>query len=170
MSRRDTSTAKEGLVGRKIVLGLGNMLNHDEGLGLQALKALGGRLGPQHSVELIDGGVMGLDLLPMVEDADHLLVLDAINAGQTPGTVIELDGDAIPKYAGVKLSQHQMTFQELLSMTQLRGTTPPHLRLIGAQPEDLTLGIGLSETIENALEEMVERAAATLKAWGLIGS
>jgi hydrogenase maturation protease len=155
-------------VGRRIVLGLGNMLNHDEGLGLQALKALGGRLGPQHTVELIDGGGMGLDLLPLVEDADYLLVLDAIDAGRAPGTIIQLDGDDIPRYVGARLSQHQMTFQELLSETQLRGTTPPHLRLIGAQPQDLSLGTGTSETVESALEAIVERAATTLKEWGLI--
>ena len=130
---------------RKVVLGLGNLLNKDEGLGVQALKLLDARLGQQEQVELLDGGVLGLNLLMIVEECSHLLILDAVNAGKAPGTVIELRKEQIPLYAGVKMSQHQMTFQEVLGLANIRDKLPEHLHLIGVQPEDISIGLDLSE-------------------------
>jgi hydrogenase maturation protease len=153
---------------RKVVLGLGNLLNRDEGLGVQALKRLDAQLGQQSQIELLDGGVLGLNLLMIVEECSHLLILDAVNAGKPAGTVIELRRDQIPLYAGVKLSQHQVTFQEVLGLANIRGYLPEHLHLIGIQPEDLSIGLELSATIEHAIPEVVSRACVVLKIWGLI--
>jgi hydrogenase maturation protease len=153
---------------RKVVLGLGNLLNRDEGLGVQALKNLGAQLGEQSQVELLDGGVLGLNLLMIVEECSHLLILDAVNAGKPVGTVIELRKEQIPLYAGVKLSQHQVTFQEVLGLANMRGYLPEHLHLIGIQPEDLSIGLELSATIEHALPEVVSKACAVLEIWGLL--
>lgn len=153
---------------RKIILGLGNTLQTDEGLGVHALKALEEQLGPQEGLEYVDGGVLGLNLLPWVESASHLLLLDAADAGQPPGTLIELTRDEIPLYSGVKMSQHQTTFQEVLGLANIRGKLPPHLYLVGAQPEDLSVGVGISPTIESTLPEMVKRATAVLKKWQLL--
>lgn len=152
---------------RKVVLGLGNTLNHDEGLGVHALAPLAERLSPQAAVELLDGGTLGLNLLPLVEACDHLLVLDAIDAGQPPGTIIELRGDEIPLYAGVKISQHQLTFQEVLGLARLRGKLPRRLHLIGVQPADLAIGIGMSAVVTAAMPQVVERAVTVLRAWEL---
>jgi hydrogenase maturation protease len=154
---------------RKIVLGLGNTLNHDEGLGVHALKVLEKLLGgiaPQ--VEFLDGGVLGLNLLPWVEECSHLLVLDAINARKEPGTLIELKRDEIPLYSGIKLSDHQVTFQEVLGLASFRGHLPEHLHLIGAQPADLSIGMGLSATIDNVLPQILRRAKIVLQEWSLL--
>jgi len=153
---------------RKIVLGLGNTLQTDEGLGVHALKALEEQLGPQGDLEYVDGGVLGLNLLPWVESSSYLLILDAADAGQPPGTLIELARDEIPLYIGVKMSQHQITFQEVLGLANVRDKLPPHLYLIGIQPEDLTVGVGISDTIKAALPEMIDRATAVLKKWNLL--
>ena len=153
---------------RNVVLGLGNLLNRDEGLGVQALKSLDARLGPQSSLELLDGGVLGLNLLMIVEDCSHLLILDAVNAGKPAGMVIELRKQEIPLYAGVKLSQHQVTFQEVLGLANMRGKLPDHLHLAGIQPYDLSIGLELSPVVEQALPELVNRAEAVLRGWGLI--
>jgi hydrogenase maturation protease len=150
---------------RKAVLGLGNLLNRDEGLGVRALKLLDLRLGRQHDFELLDGGVLGLNLLMIVEECSHLLVLDAVNVGKSPGTVVELSKEHIPHYAGVKLSQHQVSFQEVLGMAKLRGYLPNYLHLVGIQPEDVSLGLELSPTVERALPEVVSRACSVLKTW-----
>ncbi len=152
---------------RKVVLGLGNLLNRDEGLGVQALKRLDSHLGEQSEFEMLDGGVLGLNLLMIVEDCSHLLILDAVNVGKPAGSVVELHKEEIPLYAGVKLSQHQVTFQEVLGLANMRGFLPEHLHLVGIQPEDLSIGLELSPSIEQALPEVVERAAAVLTAWGL---
>lgn len=153
---------------RKIVLGLGNTLQTDEGLGVYALQSLVAQLGEVDGVEFIDGGVLGLNLLPLVESASHLLILDAANAAKAPGTVIELARDEIPLYSGVKMSQHQLTFQEVLALASIRGLLPPNLHLVGAQPADLTVGLGMSSVIEAVLPDIVARATAVLQTWQLL--
>ena len=157
------------MTSRNIVLGIGNILNKDEGLGVQALHLLEKELANRvPELELVDGGTLGLDLLVYVEDADHLLVLDAIDGGKTPGTVIELKREQIPLYSGVKLSQHQITFQEVLQLAQMRDHFPHYLHMIGAQPEDLSLGIGLSSSLEACQGEIVQRAIKKLREWNMI--
>jgi hydrogenase maturation protease len=153
---------------RKVVLGLGNLLNRDEGMGVQALKVLDARLGSQSEVELLDGGVQGLNLLMIVEECSHLLILDAVNAGKPAGTVIELAKEQIPLYSGIKLSQHQITFQEVLGLANMRGKLPEFIHLVGIQPDDLSIGLELSPTIAHSLPEMVERARSRLLEWHLI--
>jgi len=142
-------------------------LNRDEGLGVHALKALEERLGSQADVELVDGGVLGLNLLPIVEECSHLLVLDAVDAGQPPGTLIELAGDEIPLRANLKMSEHQVSFQEVLGLAQMRGKLPPHLHLLGVQPADLSIGLDLSPVVKAAISRVVDRAVAILQEWGL---
>lgn len=152
---------------RKVVLGLGNLLNRDEGLGVQALKLLDAQLGQQTQFELLDGGVLGLNLLMIVEECSHLLILDAVNVGQPAGTVVELRKEEIPLYSGVKLSQHQVTFQEVLGLANIRGYLPEHLHLVGIQPEDLSIGLELSPTVARALPQAVQKARLVLERWGL---
>lgn len=156
--------------GRKIVMGLGNTLNRDEGLGVHALQALAARLAERTpQVEFIDGGVLGLNLLPWVEEASHLLVLDAINARHAaPGAVLELAGEEIPLYHNIKMSDHQVTFQEVLGIARFRQFLPEHLHLIGAQPVDLSIGVDLSPQIAAVLPEIVARAERVLVGWGLV--
>lgn len=153
---------------RRIVLGLGNTLNRDEGVGVHALAALRVRLGSDDSVELLDGGVMGMNLLPVVESASHLLVLDAVNADAPPGTVLELTAERIPLVAHLKLSQHQLSFQEVLGLAKIRGKLPAYLHLIGVQPVDMTIGVDLSPRAAAALPVVVERAVRQLTAWGIL--
>lgn len=153
---------------RNVVLGLGNILNRDEGLGVFCLEPLRARLGSGCRVELLDGGVMGMSLLPLVEDCSHLLILDAVDAGMPPGTIRDLARDEIVLFSRRKLSWHQLSFQEVLQFASVRGRLPGHLHLIGAQPADLSTGVGLSPEIESVLPGLVERAAGVLKDWGLL--
>jgi hydrogenase maturation protease len=157
--------SEQSLAKRKVVMGLGNTLNRDEGLGVQALKLLDAQIGAQTDFELLDGGVLGLNLLMIVEECSHLLILDAVNVGKPAGTVVELTKEQIPLYAGVKLSQHQITFQEVLGLANIRGFLPEHLHLVGIQPEDISIGLELSPIIENALPEVVIRARKVLENW-----
>jgi len=150
---------------RKVVLGLGNLLNRDEGLGVHALKLLNAQLGESSDFELLDGGVLGLNLLMIVEECSHLLILDAFNVGKPSGTVVELTKEQIPLYAGVKLSQHQVTFQEVLGLANIRGHLPEHLHLVGIQPEDISVGLELSPTVARVLPEVADRARAVIESW-----
>jgi hydrogenase maturation protease len=166
-------------INRIIVLGIGNTLNRDEGVGVHAVRALEAHLSPSPNkksslqergawgeVAFLDGGTLGLNLLPIVEEASHLLILDAVNARQPPGTVIELAREDIPLFSGIKLSQHQVSFQEVLGLAEVRGKLPPHLHLIGVQPADLAIGLELSPAVGVALSEVVARAVGVLRAWG----
>jgi hydrogenase maturation protease len=150
---------------RKVVMGLGNLLNRDEGLGVQAVKLLDARVGKQTDFELLDGGVLGLNLLMIVEECSHLLILDAVNVGKPAGTVVELTKEQIPLYAGVKLSQHQITFQEVLGLANIRGKLPEHLHLIGIQPEDISVGLDLSQSISEKMPEVISRAERMIEQW-----
>jgi hydrogenase maturation protease len=154
-------------INRKVVLGLGNLLNKDEGLGVHAIKALDAQRTSSCSVELLDGGVLGLNLLMIVEECDHLLIIDAVNKAKPAGTVIELEKDQIPLFSGVKLSQHQITFQEVLGLAAVRGKLPEYIHLIGIQPEDLSIGIELSPTVAKAIPNLIERARSKINDWGL---
>jgi hydrogenase maturation protease len=155
---------------RKSILGLGNLLYQDEGFGIHALQAMQAVMPFNEHVELVDGGVLGMNLLPLVEESSHLLVLDAIDAGLPPGTVIELSGEQIPLFAAAKLSEHQVGFQEVLGLARFRDSLPENLHLIGVQPQDLGTGIDLSQVVAASLPEVVTRAMAVLQKWHLLES
>jgi hydrogenase maturation protease len=151
---------------RITVLGVGNLLLTDEGVGVHAVRALAER----HSedmpeVEFLDGGTLGLNLLSFVEDTPSLLLLDAVDFGQTPGTVSTLEGDSIQRFAGIKLSEHQVTLQEVLGLAQIRGRLPGRIMLIGMQPAILATGDSLSPTASAALPEMLAKAETMLRSW-----
>ncbi len=150
---------------RKVVLGLGNLLLGDEGFGIHAVQYLQARAGAQFPVEWVDGGVLGLNLLPLVEACSHLLVLDAVDAGKPGGTLLELAQDEIPLYNGIKLSEHQVGFQEVLGMAKFRGCYPSHLHLIGVQSVDMFTGIKLSPLVWAAFPEVYQRVGIILQSW-----
>jgi hydrogenase maturation protease len=156
---------------RRVVLGLGDVGHGDDGLGVLALKALGGRLGPQTGLELIDGGGLSAQrLLLLVEECSHLLVLDALNMDKKPGALIDLGPGEIARYSGLQVSAHQLAFQEALELAGPRGHLPPNLQILGIQPADLSAGREMSDVVCEALPELLERAVTLLRTWGLTTS
>ena len=147
------------------ILGIGNTLYTDEGLGVYALPPLEKLYGADEQVELVDGSTDGMSLLGPVEDTDYLIVLDAINAGKEGGHIIQLQGDEIPAYYGVKMSIHQLGFQEVLLASKLRERYPKNIVMIGMQPTSFELGIGLSETNEAQLPELVQLVEMQVNKW-----
>lgn len=150
-----------------VLLGLGNTLFGDEGLGIRALERLLERYRLPPEVAALDGGVLGLELLAHVEGATHLLVIDAVQTGRAPGTLVRLEGEDIQAVLALKLSMHQVGFQEVLAMSALRGTTPPRLVVWGMEPATLETGLDLSETVAARLDHLVEAVVGELRRWGL---
>jgi hydrogenase maturation protease len=109
-----------------------------------------------------------MNLLMLVEECSHLLILDAVDARKLPGTLIELRREDIPLYTGIKLSEHQVTFQEVLGFASIRGKLPEHLHLIGAQPADLSIGLELSTAIDDIMPEILACSKRILIEWGLL--
>ena len=147
------------------ILGIGNTLYTDEGLGVHALAALQEKYGMDQQVELVDGSTDGMSLLGPVEDTDYLIVIDAINAGKDGGHIIELHGNDIPAYYGIKMSIHQLGFQEVLLASKLRERYPKNIVMIGMQPTSLELGIGLSETNEAQLPQLLKLVEQQVNNW-----
>ena len=151
--------------GRTLVIGLGNPLMGDDGIGLAALEALVASWDVD-GVELVDGGTWGMNLLPLIESADTVILLDAIHLGRAPGTVIELEGDAVPRRLAAKLSPHQIDLAEVLALAALRETLPRRLVAIGIQPAEVEMRTALSPAVAAAMPLMLERVAQRLEAAG----
>jgi hydrogenase maturation protease len=152
--------------GGVLVIGLGNPIMADDGLGLAALERL--RLGwslPE-SVRLVDGGTWGMNLLPLIEQAQRVVFLDAIDAGRPVGALVVLERQELPRFLALKLSPHQVDLKEVLALAELRGTLPEELVAIGLQPGRLEMSWGLSPELECRLDELVSAAVARLAAWG----
>ena len=151
-----------------LVLGIGNILWADEGYGVRALETFNARFAAPGNVTLLDGGTQGLYLVQFVEEADYLLVFDAIDYGLEPGTLKLVQGDEVPKFTGAKkMSLHQTGFQEVLSAADLLDSYPEKLALIGCQPLDLEdWGGPLTAPVRDRLIQSAELAAVILEQWG----
>jgi hydrogenase maturation protease len=155
--------------GGTLVLGVGNPLMTDDGLGLAAIEVLGREWEFEPSVELVDGGTWGMRLLPEIEDAGRLLILDAIDKGAAPGALVELDRSELPLMFTTKVSPHQVDLREVLALAALRGSLPPVVAAIGLQPDRIELGTELSPLLAQRLDQLVQRAAWRLATWGHVG-
>ncbi len=147
-----------------LVLGLGNPLMGDDGLGLRALARLRQEWAVE-GVELVDGGTWGMNLLPLIEDAGRVLLLDAIDVGAAAGTLVELERDQIPRLFARKLSPHEVDLREVLALAELRGTMPETVAL-GIQPRDVELSTELTPEVAAQMDALLERVVARLRAAG----
>jgi len=150
-----------------LVLGLGNTLLQDDGLGVRTVERLMAEYDLPAEVEVLDGGVMGLDLLSRLEGITALLIVDAVRAGLPPGTPVRLAGGAIPAALAQKMSMHQAGLQDLLAVSALRGTVPPHVVLYGLEPEIIGWGSELSPNIAPRIDKLVDCVVQELRDWGV---
>lgn len=121
-----------------LILGIGNVLWADEGFGVRAVEAFNRQYEFPDSVRLMDGGTQGIYLVQHIQQADILIVFDAIDYGLTPGSLRLVEDDEVPRFMGAKkVSLHQTGFQDVLAMAELTGLYPAHMLLIGVQPVEL---------------------------------
>lgn len=150
---------------RILVLGIGNILWADEGFGVRAVERLAEEWSFPPNVTLMDGGTQGLYLLPHLETADALIVIDAIDYGLPPGTRREFRDDDVPAFLGAKkMSLHQTGFQEVLASAMLLGRCPERLILVGVQPESLEdYGGGLTATVAAQVDPVLDTVRGILR-------
>jgi hydrogenase maturation protease len=161
-----TTDVSRGAAPRATVIGLGNPLMGDDGLGVIALQRLREDWSVPPEVELIDGGTWGMRLLPTIEDAESLLLIDAINLDMPPGTDIELERHEIPRVFALKVSPHQIDVAEVLALCELRDRLPERMVAIGLQPERIEFGAALSPRVEQRIDSLVANAVYQLQLWG----
>jgi hydrogenase maturation protease len=154
-------------VKKTVVLGLGNILLCDEGVGVRVVERLQELYEFPQEVQVLDGGTLALDLLPYVEDADRLLVIDALEMGAEPGKTARLEGDEVPAFLGIKISPHQMGLADLLAAARLRDSYPRELVLWGVQPGVISVGLELSPPVAAQVEALVDKALIELDRWGI---
>jgi len=150
-----------------LIIGLGNILLGDEGIGVRAVEELERRYRLPPAVQILDGGTAGMELFEPMRRCSHLILLDAIQANSPPGTLIRLVNEEIRALLHTKLSTHQLALADLLALLRLRGEAPAHITLIGLVPTNLELGLDLSLSASAGLEAMVDLVSTELRALGI---
>ncbi len=150
-----------------LVLGIGNLIMSDDGIGVRVVQLLAERFIFPSRVIVLDGGTLGLDLLPRLEGVERLLVVDAVETGEAPGTLVRLVGDDVPVVLETKVSPHQMGLKDLLAVAMLQGFSPLEMVLWGVQPELIELGTDLSQPVASQLETLAEKVLSELAEWGI---
>ncbi len=148
-----------------VVFGIGNVLHGDDGAGVYALERLKKDLRVGRGVRLVDGGTLGLELLDYARGGSHLLFLDAVDAGQEPGTLVRLRGSRLGALR-TKGDVHQLGIADLLGALRLVSRRRRAIVLIGVQPSSTDWGTALTEPVHAALPQMVEAAVEQLERWG----
>jgi hydrogenase maturation protease len=149
-----------------LVLGLGNVLLGDDGLGAAALARIVASYELPAGMRLEDGGTLGLGLLGLLAEAEHVILVDAVRTDSPPGTLVRLDGDDVMPGVRDRLSPHQVGVAELLDSARLIGCYPATVTLIGLVPESLDLGLARSPAVAASLDELVEAIVREVVALG----
>lgn len=152
---------------RTLVLGVGNILLQDEGVGVQVVQELQRRFQPPAGVEFLDGGTTGMGLIEDIAGKDALIIVDAVQTGAPPGTLVRLDGDEVPAFLQQRLSPHQLGLCDVLALLTLLGQKPARLTLLGVTPQSMELSLTLSDVIKARALALVEQVAAELAAMGV---
>jgi hydrogenase maturation protease len=151
---------------RILVLGIGNVLLHDEGVGVRVIERLLADYDFSENVELMDGGTLGIRLLDPIAQADHVIVVDAVRNGEPPGTVYYLDADFLAKRVSFKNSLHEADLVDTLAYAEMLDKLPQAV-IVGVEPQDISpWGLELTETVQAQLPEMCRRVLEEIKRVG----
>lgn len=161
---------------RFTVLAVGNPIMGDDGIGLEILAGLQA-LVPQRpawqaamakgELSLIEGGTNGMELVPVVQEAERLLILDSVapGNGRQPGQALHMSGDHVPRLLSMKMSPHQVGLLDVLSSARLTGKEPAVLEVVGVVSEKVDLHLGLTSAAASGIKPAVDYAAQILDSW-----
>jgi hydrogenase maturation protease len=152
------------------LLGIGNILMNDDAAGVLVVQALAEKYTFSQELVVLDGGTLGLDILPFLEGIDRLLVVDAVETGEPVGTIIRMTGDDIPLALATKVSPHQMGLKDLLLVADLQGYAPAEMVLWGVQPGSIEMDIELSPEVAKAVVILQDKVLEELESWGIIAT
>ena len=151
---------------RLLILGLGNLLCSDDGLGALVVQKIAECREIPDGVLVLDGGTLGLALLPYLEDAERAILVDAIQADAPPGTLVRVEGEDVGPAVAARLSVHQVGVSDLIEAARWRGRVPPTLILLGVVPDTIELGVGLSDPVRASAGELMALVCEEARALG----
>jgi len=154
-------------MGKTLILGVGNILLSDDGVGVHVVRRLEEEMAFPPEVEVLDGGTKGMDLLHYLEGVSRLLIIDAVETGEPPGTLVRLTGEQVPAYLSIKMSPHEIGLPDMLFAAQLREIYPDEVVILGVQPATTEVGLDLSEPVAAQVDELVKRVLEELERWGI---
>ena len=167
MSSNDQNTFNDIYAVDVMVLGVGCILYSDEGFGVQVVEKMGREYEFPDNVLLVDGGVLGINLLGVISKPKHLIVVDAIRNKGRPGDLYRLEGEAIPERIRAKNSLHQVDFLEALTLCQALDHVPETV-IIGVEPEDIdTQSLDLTPVIQAKVDPVIQMVLAELERLGI---
>lgn len=149
------------------LIGLGNILMQDEGVGVHAVQFIQEHYDIGPDLEIVDGGTIGLGLLPYIENRDRVLLVDAVNFRKDPGHIAILENQEIPALFGTKDSLHHLGLMDVLAAAQLLEVSPREICLIGIQPQTIETGLELTALLRGKMDLLVEKIIRKLQDWGL---
>ncbi len=144
-----------------LVLGIGNILLRDEGVGVRVIEKMQ-EIPLPDDVELIDGGTAGADLLDVLAERKKVIVIDAVQADCEPGTVLRFTADDLTQPDRVGISLHELGLGQALTMTKQLGCEPKEVVVFGIKPRDISCGLELSKEITASLPRIVELVLAEI--------
>lgn len=153
---------------RILVIGLGNILMQDEGVGVRVAELLEARYHLPPEVEVIDGGTTGTELYQPMRGRERLIVTDCVNTGAPPGTLVRLADEQVPAFFQTKISNHQLGLSDLLALLKVSGDAPRHVTIVGMVPYELNNTLGLSDATLARIEEMLQMVVDELAAAGVV--
>ncbi|MEZ5841507.1 MAG: HyaD/HybD family hydrogenase maturation endopeptidase [Hyphomicrobiales bacterium] len=152
---------------RVVVLGIGNSLLSDDGVGIHIVDALRAREDIGGSVALYDGGTLGLALLPEIEDADGLIVVDAGDVDAEPGCVRSFEGNEFSRQiGGRKKTVHEVALADLMDAALLSGRAPQRCALVTVQPMSTEWGLEPTEPVAASIPLACETVLEIARRWG----
>jgi hydrogenase maturation protease len=147
-----------------LILGIGNVILKDEGIGVHVVRALEEiELHPE--VELIDGGTATMDLLSLIHKAERIIIVDALKAGGAPGTLYRCLPEELEDNSERPISLHQVGLLDVLGMARQLGGSPAVV-IIGVEPKEISWGLELTEELRAAVPKIVEAVYSELRGWG----
>jgi hydrogenase maturation protease len=145
-----------------MILGIGSVLYSDDGFGIRVAKRLENGFDFPDRVQVVDGGVLGINLLGVISKPKHLIVVDTMRNGGPPGELYRVEGEAIPERIRAKNSLHQVDFLEALTLCQALDHVPQTV-IIGVEPADIeTLGLAMTPPVRDQVEPAIRMVLAEL--------
>lgn len=152
---------------KALVIGAGNILLKDEGIGVRVLKYLTDAYAPPDTVECIDGGTAGINLLDHIKGFTHVIIIDAVSSPSPPGTIVKISGKDLEKAPAPTLgtTAHQVGLMELMALASFEGRKPS-FTVIGVVPKDIRPGLELTSLVRKKVPEAAEAVKGELQKLG----